>query len=213
MKTGDLIELLANDAPPSARGLAWWRLVMGLAAGGSITLLAVVFWLRCQPLLVAAAQPWFWMKTTYTALLTLSGVLITRRLATPGAPLRAAPRWALAVMMVMAALAGVQLLTAASAARMALWLGQSWRVCSPLILLLSIPIYVALVAAMRATLAPVEPARTGAAAGFAAGALAATLYGLHCPEQGAPFVATWYSLGIAAATAGGGLAGRWLLRW
>jgi hypothetical protein len=81
-----------------------------------------------------------------------------------------------------------------------------------LILLLSAPIYAALVAVLR-TLAPIDLARTGAAAGLAAGGLAATLYGLHCPEQGAAFVATWYSLGIAAATAGGALAGRWLLRW
>ncbi len=213
MKTGDLIELLANDAQPAVRGLAWRRLGAGLATGGLITLLVVSLWLRCQPLLSAATQPWFWMKATYTALLTVSGMVIVRRLATPGAPLRAAPRWALGVILAMAVVAAGQLLTAAPAARVALWLGQTWRVCSPLILLLSVPIYATLTVAVRVTLAPVHPARTGAAVGFAAGALAATLYGLHCPEQGAAFVATWYTLGIAAATAAGGLAGRWLLRW
>ena len=62
-------------------------------------------------------------------------------------------------------------------------------------------------------LAPIHLERTGAAAGFAAGALAATLYGLHCPEQAAAFVATWYTLGIAGATAIGALTGRRLLRW
>jgi hypothetical protein len=212
IKTGDLIELLASDAHPTPPGLAGRRLCAALIAGGAVTLLAVVLWLRCQPLLAVATQPWFWMKGVYAGLLAVSGVVIVRRLATPGAPLRAAPGWALGTFGVMLGLGAAQLLVAEPAARLDVWLGQTWRTCSPLILLLSAPIYAALVAALR-TLAPIDAARTGAAAGLAAGGLAATLYGLHCPEQGAAFVATWYSLGIAAATTGGALAGRWLLRW
>jgi hypothetical protein len=211
-KTGDLIELLASDARRTPPGLAWGRLSTALVLGGAVTLLAVTLRLGCQPLLVAATQPWFWMKAFYTGLLAVSGVVIVRRLATPSAPLRAAPWWALGIIVVMLGLGAAQLLTAAAAARLELWLGQTWRVCSPLILLLSAPIYAALVLALR-SLAPIHAARTGAAAGFAAGALAATLYGLHCPEQGPAFVATWYSLGIAASAAAGALAGRWLLRW
>jgi hypothetical protein len=212
MKTGDLIELLATDAAASAPSLAWRRIGVALALGGGLTLLLVLFWLRCQPLRVAAAQPWFWMKAAYTGLLTLTGVFTVRRLATPGAPAPAAPVWAALIILAMAAAGAGQLLAAGPAQRVGLWLGQTWRVCSPLILLLSVPIYAGLIAAVR-MLAPIHPMRTGAAVGFSAGALAATLYGLHCPEQGAAFVVTWYSLGIAATTAAGGLAGRWLLRW
>ena len=185
---------------------------MAVLLGGAVAIAAVVLWLGCQPLLVAASQPWFWMKATYTALLTATGMAIVRRLATPGAPLRAAPGWAIVVVAVMSMLGAAQLLAAEPAARPDLWLGHTWKVCSPLILVLSIPIYAALVTAVR-SLAPTTPVRAGAGVGFAAGALAATLYGLHCPEQGAAFVATWYSLGIVAATVGGAIAGRWLLRW
>jgi hypothetical protein len=212
MKTADLIELLATDAQPIRSGLAWRRLGVALLLGGAVTLLAVVLWLRCQPLLFVVVKPWFWMKAAYTALLTVSGAVVVRRLATPGAPVGAAPWLALMVIVIMAGVGAAQILTADSAVRLALWLGRTWRICSPLILLLSVPIYLALVLALR-TLAPVHPVRTGAAAGFVAGALAATLYGLHCPEQGAAFVATWYSLGIAAATVLGALGGRRLLRW
>lgn len=212
MKTDALIDLLANDVPRLPPGLAWRRLAMAVLLGGAVAIAAVVLWLGCQPLLVAASQPWFWMKATYTALLTATGMAIVRRLATPGAPLRAAPGWAIVVVAVMSMLGAAQLLAAEPAARPDLWLGHTWKVCSPLILVLSIPIYAALVTAVR-SLAPTTPVRAGAGVGFAAGALAATLYGLHCPEQGAAFVATWYSLGIVAATVGGAIAGRWLLRW
>jgi hypothetical protein len=74
------------------------------------------------------------------------------------------------------------------------------------------PIYACLIVAVRG-LAPTRPPLAGAAAGLAAGALAATLYGLHCPEQAAVFVVTWYTLGIATATALGAVVGARLLRW
>ena len=46
-----------------------------------------------------------------------------------------------------------------------------------------------------------------------AGAWAATLYCLHCPESSAMFVLTWYSLGIAFTTLLGALVGPRILRW
>ena len=212
MRTADLIELLARDVRATPPGVVNRRLLAALAAGGLVTFAIVALGLRCQPLLAAAQQPWFWMKAVYTGLLTLAGAVIVRRLSVPGARLGAAPLVAVLVILPMLALAAAQILSTAPAGRLALWLGHTWKVCSPLILLLAVPIYACLVAAIR-RLAPTRPALTGAAAGFAAGALAATLYGPHCPEQAAAFVATWYTLGIAAATALGALAGRRLLRW
>ena len=51
-------------------------------------------------------------------------------------------------------------------------------------------------------------------AGRRPGAVAATAYGLlHCPEATVAFVATWYTLGVAAAGAIGALIGRFALRW
>ncbi|MDE2050901.1 MAG: DUF1109 domain-containing protein [Gammaproteobacteria bacterium] len=212
MRTADLIELLAHDVRATAPGVANRRLLAALAAGGLVTFAVVALWLRCQPLLAAAQQPWFWMKTAYTALLTVAGVASVRRLAVPGAKVGAAPVAAALIVLAMFALGAGQILSTAPAGRLALWLGQSWKICSPLILLLALPIYACLVMAIRG-LAPTRPALAGTAAGFAASALAATLYSLHCPEQAAAFVATWYTLGIAAATVLGGIAGRRLLSW
>lgn len=212
MRTADLIELLARDARATPAGAVNRKLLAALVGGGLLTLAVVALGLRCQPLLAAAQQPWFWMKAAYTGLLTAAAVLSVRRLSVPGGRVGAAPLAAVIVVLAMLALGAGQILSAAPAARLALWLGHTWKVCSPLILLLAVPIYACLIAAIRG-LAPTRPALTGAAAGFLAGALAATLYGLHCPEQGAAFVASWYTLGIAAATALGGITGGRLLRW
>jgi hypothetical protein len=212
MRTSDLIDILARDVRPAPAGAVARKLLAALIAGGLITFALVALGLRCQPLLAAAQQPWFWMKAAYTGLLTIAGAVIVRRLSVPGSRLGAAPFAAALVILAMFALGLGQILSAGPDGRVALWLGHTWKVCSPLILLLAVPIYACLIAAIR-KLAPTRPALTGAAAGFAAGALAATLYGLHCPEQAAAFVATWYTLGIGAATALGALAGRRLLRW
>jgi hypothetical protein len=212
MRTSELIDILARDVRPTPPGAVNRKLLTALAAGGLITFAIVALGLRCQPLLAAVQQPWFWMKAGYTGLLTVAGAVIVRRLSVPGSRLGAAPFAAALVILVIFALGMAQILSAPQAGRVALWLGRTWKVCSPLILLLAVPIYACLIAAIR-KLAPTRPALTGAAAGFVAGALGATLYGLHCPEQAAAFVATWYTLGIGAATALGALAGRRLLRW
>ena len=72
--------------------------------------------------------------------------------------------------------------------------------------------FVALAATMR-TMAPTHLRGAGALAGFASGALAALVYSIHCPELAAPFVGTWYVLGILIPTALGALSGERLLRW
>jgi hypothetical protein len=212
MRTADLIELLARDVRTTPPGVVNRRLFAALLAGGLVAFAIVALGLRCQPLLLAAQQPWFWMKAAYTGMLTVAGAIIVRRLSVPGARVGVVPLAAALVIVVMLGLGAAQVLAAAPAGRLTIWLGRTWKVCSPLILLLALPIYAFLVIAIR-RLAPTRLALTGAAAGFAAGALAATLYGLHCPEQAAAFVATWYTLGIAAATALGALAGIRLLRW
>ncbi|MGH8200878.1 MAG: NrsF family protein [Steroidobacteraceae bacterium] len=212
MRTSDLIDLLAGDVRATPPGVVNRRLLAALVAGGLVTFVIVALGLHCQPLLAAVQQPWFWMKAAYTGLLTVAGVISVRRLSVPGARIGAAPLVAALIVLAMLILGTGQIFSAPPAGRLDLWLGHTWKVCSPLIFLLAAPIYVALIAALR-RLAPTRPALTGAAAGFLAGAFAGTLYGLHCPEQAAAFVATWYTLGIAAATAVGGIIGARLLRW
>jgi hypothetical protein len=91
-------------------------------------------------------------------------------------------------------------------------LGQTWAVCPHLIAMLSAPVFVGTVWPMKG-LAPTKPVLAGAAAGMLAGAVATVVYALHCPEMAAPFLATWYLLGMAIPTAVGAALGPRLLRW
>ncbi len=94
----------------------------------------------------------------------------------------------------------------------ALWLGSTWRVCPWRIIALSIPIYLIVVVAVRG-LAPTRLTLAGAAAGLLAGGLSVVVYGLYCQESAAPFVAAWYSAGIAGCTGLGALLGPRFMRW
>jgi hypothetical protein len=49
--------------------------------------------------------------------------------------------------------------------------------------------------------------------GLLAGAAGATVYAIHCPELAAPFLGTWYVIGIAIPTVLGSLLGPRVLRW
>jgi hypothetical protein len=104
------------------------------------------------------------------------------------------------------------LLEAAPGERAALVFGATWASCPFNVALLSAPVFVALLWAMKG-LAPTQPALAGAAAGLLAGATGALVYTLHCPEMAAPFLAVWYFLGMLIPTALGALLGPYLLRW
>jgi hypothetical protein len=77
---------------------------------------------------------------------------------------------------------------------------------------LALPVLAALLFGLRHG-APTRPTLAGAGAGLLSGALSASLYILHCPDDSPIFVAAWFTLAIAIATGIGALAGRRFLRW
>jgi hypothetical protein len=144
--------------------------------------------------------------------IAVAGFVGLQRLARPG--VRLGSSWlgiAMPVLLVWA-MAAYVLAAAPEDLRAALVLGQTWRSCTASIAMISLPIFVAALAALR-TLAPTRPAWAGACAGAMAGGAAAAVYALHCPELEAPFLAVWYVLGIAVPTVAGALLGPRLLRW
>ncbi len=213
MQTDDLIRSLASDVTPVALHSVARRVAIGLAIGAVATFSMLVLVLGLRPdLAIAIHGASFWMKWIYTASLGVGGIIATAHLAHPDAP-RSKAYWLLLIPFVALAItAGNELLQAPRAQWLDIWLGHSWQVCSICVLLFSVPIFIGLLWSFR-RFAPANLHAAGAAAGFASGAIAATLYCLHCPEVSALFVLTWYTLGIVLATAIGALLGPRLLRW
>lgn len=212
METDDLIARLSQDLAPVRTGMVSRLLGLGLLLGLLMTAVILRMTLHLRPdLETAMTAPAFWAKFFYTFTLAGLGLWIVERQSRPGADARR-PAWLLLVPVSALALLAMLQLTAPGADRHALVMGQTARVCSSLILLLSLPIFAGIFWAMR-KLAPTRLTLAGAGAGMLAGAASATLYGFHCPEMAAPFILVWYSLGIALATALGAILGRWALRW
>lgn len=109
-------------------------------------------------------------------------------------------------------LAIVVLTSADPATRAGLFFGDTWAACPLLVALLSAPVFVAVVWAMKG-LAPTRLRFAGAAAGLLSGTVGALVYSLQCPELAAPFLGFWYLLGMLIPTVVGALLGDRLLRW
>jgi hypothetical protein len=213
MKTDDLIDMLAKGPVAVAAHATRRRYTAALLWGGGGAFLLMALGLGIRPdLAYAATLPLFWLKFVFALSLTLLGLVISSRLARPGAALK---QWPLVLTVPVALVwivAAVSLYNVVPDQRLPLLLGATWRVCTILITVLSIPTFIAIIWAMRG-LAPTRLRLAGATAGLLSGSLAATVYCLHCTELEAPFIGTWYLLGILMPTVAGSLLGPRLLRW
>lgn len=213
MNTDALIETLSRDLQPVSRHASLRRMLFGLAGGGLVTVLGVAVILGLRDDLGLAMRGYsFWMKWAYTISLGSVASIMVARLARPE-PINMRRFWPIAIPFVLlVAVAFAEMAQVPPAEWLKMWLGHTWEKCPWLVLILSLPIFVGLFWALR-RLAPTRLRAAGAAAGLAAGAWAATLYCLHCPEVSALFVLTWYSLGIGLAASLGACVGPRLLRW
>jgi len=213
MQTNDLIAALAADTRRISPRAAQQRLVVGLGLGMATAAALTIGSFGMRPDLPGAlTSTQLWMKAAYTASLAVIAVLAVLHVARPDAgPTRLS--WLLLIpVALLASMSAMELMTTPGEMWMPMWLGGSWRQCSIRVVFLAVPIFAALIWSFR-QFAPTNLRRAGAAAGLAAGACSATVYGLHCGEVSATFVLTWYSLGIVAATGIGALIGPRLLRW
>lgn len=213
MKTDELIAVLAANVEPVdarrfSRVLAWV-----LPGGVAVAAGLMLHKMGLNPDLPAyLGRGMFWVKLGFgvaVAALAARGVV---RMARPGQSLGPVARAWLLPIAALWLLGVVALLLAPATDRAALVFGATWRVCSFNIALLSLPMLLAGLVALR-TMAPTRPARAGAAAGLLAGGAAAAVYALHCPELAAPFLAVWYVAGVLIPAAAGALLGRTMLRW
>ena len=213
METRKLIDALANDPAPVATDTLRRRFAVMLVVGAIGGLLVMLTYLRIRPDLAEAARtPMFWVKLGFPLALMAISLVGAARLARPGKSLGHAAVATLVPIGFMWTLGAVVLAYAAPEQRMATWLGGSWKACPVNIALISVPAFIAALWAMKG-MAPTRPSAAGAFSGLLAGGLGAAVYCLHCPEMAAPFLGTWYLLGMLIPTAAGALIGPRLLRW
>lgn len=211
--TDELIASLATGLTPVPPGRAARRVALGLGVGAAGSTVLMLAWLGPRPdLAQAIGTPMFWMKFGYAAItgLLLAAVLV--RLAKPAsrpglfAPLVAAPFAVVAIMAV------ARFFQAPPDIQPALLMGHSAMTCPWRILAIGAPLLAGAVWAVRG-LAPTRLTLAGLAAGGCAGALGAAIYAIACNETSAPFLAIWYTLGMALVAGLGAASGGRLLRW
>ena len=213
MKTEDWVSMLATGVDAIDPKRTARRHLLAITAGllGALALTGGM--LRLNPALShIVAEPMFWVREAYCAALALLGFAAVTRLARPGIRLGFVPAGAVTVVMVMWIFAATVLLRAPAQNRSHLLFGTSAAVCPFLIALVAVPLFIAILWVLR-DLAPTRLRMAGAAAGFAAGSLGALVYSLHCPELAAPFLGSWYLLGMLIPTSLGAWLGPRLMRW
>lgn len=212
MKTDDLIRALAADREPA--GPAPGRALALAAALGVVLSVLLFLWLvPLRPNLGDAVMSFpFALKPIEMGILVVVSAIAVLRLARPGAQLGWTLLAAAAVPAIMVAAVAVELMQVPRSEWLVKLAGVHWYMCVLNMVLLSLPILAALLFGLRYG-APTRPVLAGAGAGLLAGALAASLYIAHCPDDSPLFVAAWFTLAIAIATGIGALAGSRLLRW
>jgi hypothetical protein len=211
--TDELIDRLSADLKPMRGTTLLERLVLIVLAG--LVASAILMWLWLGPRLDmadATGTAIFWIKSGYTLALGLLGVWGVERLGRPATSGSAPLLWAAACFFSIVAAAAIGYVSAPAPNHALMLMGGSASVCPYYIIALSAPLLAATLAFMR-RLAPTNLPLAGAAARLATCGLGAWVYSFHCTEPGLPFLATWYSLGIAIMMVFGAVLGRFVLRW
>lgn len=213
MKTDALISMLASGPTAIDASTATRRICAAAAAGLAIAAAAMLAALGPRADLASAMSlPMFWLKFAVPLCLAIAFFVASARLARPGG--RAAGAWVavVATLVMLWAVASIDVAAAPAAQRASMVEGTSALFCVASIALLSLPLLLAMFIALRG-LGPTRLRAAGMAAGGLAGAAAAMVYAVHCTEMTLPFLAVWYVLGMFVPAALGFVAGPRFLRW
>jgi hypothetical protein len=212
MRTDDLIAQLSTDLAPVKTGAVSRLLMTSVVIGVVVSIALMLGHLGLRYDFDTAISSFgLWMKVSYTFVIAGFGLWLVERAGRPGADMTRPVALLALPLLAIALLAALQL-SAPGADMQRMVMGDSSDVCATNILIVATPVLLAVFWALR-QFAPTRLTLAGAGAGLFAGAAGATIYAFHCMEATAPFIAVWYTLGIALTTALGALLGRFLLRW
>jgi hypothetical protein len=212
-------EALALPGEPPLAIRAWStatlrvRLLEVAAAGALAAVLIILVWLRLRPdLAVAATTPFFWLRGLYTAALAALMLGAASALDRPGSSPRPSLTAAGAVVAAMLLAAGFEAPRLPPSLVAHVLDPRGLLTCIGNIVGLAAPmLLIAGVGLRRVDLE--RPGLMGLFVGLFCGAVAATVYGLHCQDSTFAFIGLWYTAGIAVSGAigAGALKLLWLL--
>lgn len=211
MKTEDLISLMGQDARVSMRQgrMVTIALACGVAISALVLLVSVGI-RRDMGDVIGTSRVLFKIMLTLVLAVSASGIVYS--IGRPATPLKARVLSLIVPLLLLATAVVAELLATPPDSWEARLIGQHASFCLVFIPTLSLAPLTAFVLALRRG-APESPGLAGAAAGLAAGGIAAAIYAWHCPDDSPLFVVTWYVIAIGLVTLAGYLLGRRLLRW
>lgn len=212
MKTGDFIAVLSADSqkpgPAPGRALTL-ALIVGVLVAGALFLAM----LGVRPDAMQAMHTMRYdFKIVVSIVLAVSAGVLVWRFAQPGSVSRETQLLLLVAPALLIAAVLLELFVLPGNQWMPKLMGHNARKCMMFIPILAAVPLGALIYALRSG-ATTAPVRTGAVAGLIAGGIGAAFYAIHCPDDSPLFVATWYTIAIAAVTALGAFLGSRLLKW
>jgi hypothetical protein len=211
VKTDELINLLSEDAPVRMRLGRMMALSLLVGITISVSLMVATIGVRHNMQTVFETARVFF-KICETLLLAILASRLVFQIGRPGVPLRT---WALALLVPAVLLVSaivVELFVVPEQDWATSMIGRNAAFCVFFIPVLSLAPLAGFLLALK-NAAPGNPGIAGAAAGLAAGGIAAAIYAWHCPDDSPLFLASWYGLAIIAVTVAGLLIGRRVLRW
>ena len=212
MKTSDLVNALAADnwTPPPI----WDRKATWLMRSGMIISVMIFFvYLGVRPdFFTAIFDPHVVFKFIFTGSMILIAARFASSLLRPGQSHSSHLWWMALPLLTLAFGALAQMLTSPADYWLSGLVGRYPNACLKNIPILASAPFICLMIISRNG-APTSPSLAGLWIGALSGALGASLYALHCPDDSALFVATWYSLAIMITSVIGMIIGARVLKW
>ena len=213
MKTDQLIDLLSTNVEPVKSGQLKKTLVFALIIGGVAAFCVMLTTVGLRSQASDKLDPGYLvLKLLFTMSLVGFGAMLLTRLMRPGQSGRKQSTFLVLPFLI---IAGAGIIAVAFGEPMAwggMLFGMHWVTCLLCIPLFAVVPFAALIWALRRG-APTNLTQTGAIAGLVAGALGATAYAFHCPDDSVPYIAIWYGTLVAFCGVIGAILGPRLLRW
>jgi hypothetical protein len=213
MKTDQLIDMLSTNVEPVQQGRLKKTLVCVLVVGGAAAFCLMLTTVGFRTGVTNGFLPgYLTLKLLFTLSLIGVGAALLERLMRPGEDGRKLFGFVFLPFFIVICAGVASLVFGQPMAWGRMIFGMQWATCLLCIPLFAVVPFAALIWALRKG-APTNLTRTGAIAGLVAGALGATAYAFHCPDDSVPFIAIWYGTLVGLCGAIGAMIGPRLLRW